>query len=1069
MSDDDLGDDEGLERGPEPIMLADLAGDGVQRDRGRGYAALKIRPVASATVIGIGGTGIQIISRLRTATLEGRSDQHALNAVSFLGIDAVDESSVDEQTPLPPGVTIGPDLFTMENLKPGEFLKKLNTDAFLREWWDTRYKVPSETMTDGLKRERMLGRLCFYENRDAVVANVREAMGRAAAIQQQHVAQGQGGVGALKEVYLVCSCAGGTGSSGFLEVLMAVHQAARDLATEVRIRAFILLPNVFSSKLKGKQNAESIAQAQRANAYAFFKELDHYLVKSSELPRDLGRNVSIDDNELLYQAFLIDANLGAQGIIREAEDTYEITSEAIFQFLFTEMGRALVGVDGTNFDRMLQGLDAFEKPRRYCSLGIARLVFPGDTYRKHLRNWWLDRFVQRGLRRQPTTDDISNLVFDDGVKALFSEIDRFVSEASTPPPASLVQGFLEKGREATEELAARPTYANAKAYADKLIEDAPVVTREVRLALESLRPNLLQLLREEIEASASNTGGGLPIAQEIVRLTEKAISADATAAETSSNSAELAKDELLAKVKKTLNKLEVADKRNLFGEAWTFVAGLVDDERLTAKDAAQRIGQALKDWSNAVVEAERRRAQRQYLEAAAAMVAELTAELTRADAWLLATADAAAVAWTADDLIGKDAGPAATSVLLPADVSPQVEDSLLSRMWRDDIRKAHGSCFQGEPLQEFVARWRRIGRHRGFFDLGSANPVRSGTAARSLLGWIEQDAERFALRTTNDAGDVVNRLPADLLEAARLNGGVDQLVTGITGIKDISKEVCWEWSDGLFSTPALDGTFPPDDLRPRVTTAIASHPSIDDYILPVFGNDHWTDLPDPERAIALSCEWAVPLHTVKVVSTWRDDYDQLASRRESQRRSSKATTIEPPSHIDKRMESLLPEPIPDYSRPEDASPRMVKALIVDLALGSADTKEAVKECFVEDFTRPPVSPVRRQFGVGFTGRIVNERDGELHPTADDVFLGKSLVEATRALGADLSLSESVDTVWKVVVPVLGMEELLELVGNARDRVAKLSKSRPKPPPEDQVYLGMLLNALAALQHEIEAY
>lgn len=121
------------------------------------------RPISAAVVIGIGGSGIQTITRLRSAARADRPDQAAIDSLKFVGIDAVDLTS--QQPPLPHGVSLDVGEFfnvTEDPFQASVYVRgQLPTDTYLQQWWDPDYQPPMGPITDGLKRERMLGRLRF--------------------------------------------------------------------------------------------------------------------------------------------------------------------------------------------------------------------------------------------------------------------------------------------------------------------------------------------------------------------------------------------------------------------------------------------------------------------------------------------------------------------------------------------------------------------------------------------------------------------------------------------------------------------------------------------------------------------------------------------------------------------------------------------------------------------------------------------------------------------------------------------------------------------------------------------
>ena len=195
-----------------------------------------LEPVAAAVVIGLGGSGIQTITRLRNAVRSNRPEEAAIDAIQFVGIDAVDEDQ--QNPPLPANMGLGAGEFF--NLVETPFdahtyiRSKIGTDTYLQEWWDPSYGAPVGPLTEGLKRERMLGRLAFHRSYHQLVPRIHAAIARAVEVGAESdegdrtMVEGTNPKIPTIPVYIINSSTGGTGSSGFLSVVFAVWTAARN-------------------------------------------------------------------------------------------------------------------------------------------------------------------------------------------------------------------------------------------------------------------------------------------------------------------------------------------------------------------------------------------------------------------------------------------------------------------------------------------------------------------------------------------------------------------------------------------------------------------------------------------------------------------------------------------------------------------------------------------------------------------------------------------------------------------------------------------------------------------------
>lgn len=1069
---DDDGSVEFEDLGLEPELTSALVGGGTIRHI-RGLAAETLKPASAAVVIGLGGSGVQTAARVKAAVRAVRLDKQALDAVSFLGIDAVSEQK--QNPPLPLGVDLGPDLLNLSGFNAAAYLRtQLSSDAFLQSWWDDGYSVPTGELTEGLKRERMLGRLCFNQEAPRIRRRIDQAIIDALKVRSDYVAQGAVGGGGRKiAVYVIASSVGGTGSSAFLEVIGAIHEVARQRNLTPEIRAFVMLPGVFQSAVGDDQSGEVIQQAQRANAYGFFKELDHFLVHEAELPKVLGYpEVKLVNGDLLHSVYLFDTNVGSQGFIHDVVDMYEIAAEAIYQFLFSDMGRAILGVNGTNIERILKEADRFDKSRRYCSLGLSRVVFPGDTYRLHLIMWWVDWCIRMGFLREPTVEEVVALADTELASRLLDSLGSFVDRSQTAEWEEDVTTFLRVGSDAIATLKAKPDLATAEEIFDVLEGAAPKAASDVRHVLELSRPRLLNELQRSVEEAVFSESASVPRARELVKLVLKRARAQLADAELAAQAGPATPEAVRKQVEELMDALQEAGARNVLEAGFASLVSLVNDDVRTEAQLAEATGKALKAWSQAVIEAEKVQARYDYLRFAVKRLTTLQVELEEAGTRLLAVSDEAKQLWERDLLTGKDAGPEATSIVIPSDVLPEVELSALSRSTRTAIADQHGSKLKDEALCEFVRGWITGSLSRGFFDIGSADAVAATRAQRALLASLERDANVYCLTVKDDEDVVVPRLPTNLVEAAQAVGEEERLQSAFAGIAKLSQEVCWSWEKGRFQlkqkVEAGDEPERVENLRPQVTTAISRHVSVEGLVGEEFsGTKEPVDSPDAERLIALSCEWAVPLHCLPVVDTWKRDYDRLRKRRQLQRQTHDTAGIEPPNHIDKRFEAF-DEIVPDYIEPSVAAPLFLKATLIGAALEAPATQEAVRSLYRRDATLPPVSPVRLERGVGYLGRSIAVDEGELVPAPPrtDRVLGTSLTEAVRAIGLDVGLRNVIAECWTKMLRAVDASQLLALLDDVLAPRIERGAQKRRVTTSDREMFGHLANAIVDLRDEL---
>lgn len=969
--------------------------------------ALELPPLATGLVIGVGGSGIQTISRVRRAVAGARPDQSAVASLVFLGIDAVDLSG--QHPRLPPSTGLVAEEFlniTDPPFDASDYVRhRLPVEARMQEWWDSRYQPPVGPITEGLRRSRMLGRLAFHRAAPVLESRLVERMRTAVEIRPEHVAGGHvgGRQGTDLDVSIVASSCGGTGSSGLLEVLYRVWVAARSLDVHPDVRLFVYLPGVFATEVERAPGGEVISPAHKANAYAFFRELDHFLTHAEDLSRYLGTGreaADIDGMQLAKQVYVIDNTVGAAGMLRRATDLFDIVAEAMYQLALTEMGRPLQTTMGVNLEEVLSRRDDARKRRAYCSLGVARIVFPGTTLERHLRFRFAHEFVMKGLLCSP--DDLRTQVTNDPSVREWSLGLPATIQRARRQRASRVSELADLATTVVTDIEAEPSSITV-ARMEQRIEDArTAAAADLRDAAVVVENTLLPQLEQDLADALLGTGRGLRFATLALGVLDERL---AEARQAAANTRERAVQEL-----ETVD-AEMAEKRDVL----TRVEGSFFLSHMPGRlaRAARQVGDLLGARALAAQTSLENDEQVRLLDDLRARLRGLRDRLQRADDRLSALARTLDAGWREDVLIGKDAGPRDTTTLLPTDILPEVEDSrlavsLFQQVLADLAEEAKQATSIGEGVPVFAPRlvaealrsWHVESGGFGVLALGSTEDIDATRSHRGLLQMLDNLAVRHVLHDR----DSEPRLPRDLRQSAMATtDGEERLQTAAQGLATLASNVCWRIDDSRLRLPE-------GEALPGVSTLI-SRPRAVSYLDPYLGGASQVDEtdPDPQRIVALSISWGYPAYALAPLDTWRFHYDRVLDALESGRQ------IDPP-HVDRRfVDELEPlEPLA-YQR-GDALLAVGKALVISKVLVAADASgdERILRRFDRQRGKPaaaggPLWSEVRGAELTWVGSELARRDGawKVERSLD---LGPDLVTAVARAGSAFGWMRGVDAV-----------------------------------------------------------
>lgn len=214
-------------------------------------------------LLGIGGTGLLAVARLRERLISEYGDAVVREAFPLLVVDT-DSASMKRAAAL--GLDTQDLLIT-----PLRASHEYRNDAeMLLKWLGRRwlFNIPKSCLTDGF---RPLGRLALVDHAAQLVTRLRQRLNRVCGESAKRLLTGQTGQKPRSEMPRVCligASSGGTGGGMLLELAYAVSNIARQQDHRIETCAFISHGT--------PQNAMQ-SQLALANTAALLRELQHYV------------------------------------------------------------------------------------------------------------------------------------------------------------------------------------------------------------------------------------------------------------------------------------------------------------------------------------------------------------------------------------------------------------------------------------------------------------------------------------------------------------------------------------------------------------------------------------------------------------------------------------------------------------------------------------------------------------------------------------------------------------------------------------------------------------------------
>ena len=331
---------------------------------------LEPEEIQPTMIIGLGGTGKKILTRLKTRFIQNFNEVPKNIRLTCFDIDRYEE--VDTFGEYTVRLTPNEEFFGIGDVPAGDILRQVrSTDHLypeLRSWINPYIPLQEANLQRGGQQNRQLGRLALYWNvqtRDFM--NILENKYLELRQQKGDIGDVSSNMGNNVVVYIIGSLAGGTGSGMVLDTAFIMRYIAESmgLAEDTSIVGVLVLPRVFNMV-----NMEAI----QPNAMAALQEIDYFMTqpykerKFSEIPyyADFKISSTVQPFNICY---VVDA-IGAGGkALVGPEHLFPMIVDAVYLLAASKMGsQAWSNIN--NIGRVFTGRKVFS------SFGVSSLVFP---------------------------------------------------------------------------------------------------------------------------------------------------------------------------------------------------------------------------------------------------------------------------------------------------------------------------------------------------------------------------------------------------------------------------------------------------------------------------------------------------------------------------------------------------------------------------------------------------------------------------------------------------------------------------------------------------------------------
>jgi hypothetical protein len=384
------------------------------------FEATQSRKINRTICIGLGGTGRDVLMRIRRLIVDRHGDFKQLPVISFVHIDT--DKATSNITGLRTGNTYhGVDLRFSDSEKVAATMTRSEVDNLTKElsrrasnydgspgvykniesWFPPQLLKNLKAIDEGAQAIRPVGRLAFFHNYRKIKAAIESAEQRTRGHEGFMIQKGWSVENKLN-IFVVGSLCGGTGSGIFLDVAYCLRQMYGSDGAQI-VGYLIISPELYGN-----------APDKNANAYAALKELNYYATTGTTFKAeyDLQNLEFVEESRPPFEyVYLISNRTKNDYRILEKSKLCNIIAHKVTLDFAGELA-PIVTAQRDNFLQHIIQTDEHPRPnvQRYLTFGLAEIYFPRDIAVQVSLNRIKIKLVTFWLQGEGQSADPNNLL-----------------------------------------------------------------------------------------------------------------------------------------------------------------------------------------------------------------------------------------------------------------------------------------------------------------------------------------------------------------------------------------------------------------------------------------------------------------------------------------------------------------------------------------------------------------------------------------------------------------------------------------------------------------------------------